>query len=106
MMIYLCLENNGFDLLAYYGKGFTKLGLKAFFGGGIYNESWKLPGFSDDFNGLQFSGGIGYNWDAVSLDLTLAIRESGDYDKLIQNNLGLNLDPVAFSSSLTLSARF
>ncbi len=100
------LTNDGYEFNAYYGTGFTKTGFKAYIGGGLFSESWEATGASESFAGLQLSGGIGYNWDVFSLDLMLAVRDSSDYDALLQDSLGLSLDPTAISSALILSARF
>ena len=94
------VDASGSDIMALFGTGFTKQGFKGYLGAGIYNESWKGPGGSLSFNGIQLNGGIGYNWDVMALDLLIGIRESGDY------NSQANADTAVVSSSFSLSVRF
>ena len=97
------IESSGIDLLAYLGTGLTGHGFKAYIGGGVFKDEIEISGLgSESFSGLQLSGGIGYNWDAVSLDLVLAIRDPSDYE----DDLNGSVDITAVSSSLLLSARF
>jgi len=96
------IESTGFDLLAYIGTGVATHGFKAYVGGGIFKEEIDFGGFSEDFSGLQLSGGFGYNWDAVSLDLILGVRDPDDYEDAIGNAF----DVAVVSSSLLFSARF
>lgn len=96
------IDNTGYDLLIYFGSGLSRTGFKAYIGGGIFTENWEDPHFNEKFNGLQINGGIGYNWDSVSLDLTVGAREPDDYDDPEFQDLG----PTVASSSLLLSARF
>jgi len=94
------VDASGTDIMALFGTGFTTQGFKGYLGAGIYNESWKGPGGSISFNGIQLNGGIGYNWEVIALDLLIGIREQSDYDSQA------NADTAVFSSSFSLSARF
>lgn len=94
------VDASGTDIMALFGSGFTTQGFKAYLGGGIYNESWKGPGGSISFNGIQLNGGIGYNWEVIALDLLIGLREPGDYDNQA------NADTAVVSGSFSLSARF
>ncbi len=100
------LDDTGIDLVIYFGTGFATQGFKAYIGGGIFNETWELSGYEEDFSGLQINGGIGYNWEPVALDFVLGIRDSRDYEDFIQRALFINVDAAAISGSLILSARF
>jgi hypothetical protein len=100
------LDDTGIDLVTYFGTGLATHGFKAYIGGGIFNETWELLGYEEDFSGLQINGGIGYNWDPVALDFVPGIRDSGDYEDFIQRALFINVDAAAISGSLILSARF
>jgi len=100
------LDNNGIDLLGYFGTGLATHGFKAYIGGGIFNETWKLSSVEEDFSGLQINGGLGYNWDVVALDFVLAIRDPGDYEEFANRVTFRSIDAVAISGSLMLSARF
>lgn len=96
------LDSSGYDLLAYIGTGLAAHGLKAYVGGGLFSEELDDGFESERFSGIQLSGGVGYNWDAVSLDLIFGFRDSSDYE-----DDGTDAtDVTAFSSSLLLSARF
>lgn len=93
------LENNGYDLAIYLGTGLATQGFKAYVGGGIFNETQEAFGFNKDFGGVQLSGGIGYNWDAIALDFILGIRDPGDYEDFV------GVDAAAVTGSLILSIR-
>ena len=97
------LELSGVDILAFYGTGLLSKGFKAYVGGGFYSETMEMDGFDEDFSGAQINGGIGYNWDAVSLELSIGIRSTGDYEDLIDDS---DTDVTAVSSALTVSYRF
>ena len=99
-------EVTGIDLVAYFGTGLATHGFKAYIGGGLYSETWSLPGVNDEkFRGVQLNGGLGYNWDVIALDLVLGVRGTSDYEELFQD-AGINTDVTAVSGSLILSARF
>jgi hypothetical protein len=93
------LESKGFDLLGYLGTGLAIHGFKAYVGGGYFSDEWELGAISERFNGLQLSGGLGYNWDYLSLDFILNIRDASDYEVF-------DIDAAAVSGSLLLSYRF
>ncbi len=96
------LDSSGYDLLAYLGTGLASHGFKAYVGGGLFKEKLDDGFDTESFSGLQLSGGIGYNWDSVSLDLIVGIRDSSDYE----DGAISAVDITAVSSSLLLSARF
>lgn len=101
------IESTGFDFLAYLGTGLAKQGFKAYIGGGFFKDEWEVFGFSETFNGLQLSGGIGYNWESVSLDFILGIRDPSDYEDFVNNIPPVtNYTATAISTSLLLSFRF
>lgn len=100
------LNDSGIDLVAYIGGGLQSTGLKAYIGGGLFSESWDYGGISDSFGGLQISGGIGYNWDSLALDLVAALREPGDYEDALLRNTGQSVNAAAASAALIFSARF
>ncbi|TKB47152.1 outer membrane beta-barrel protein [Thalassotalea mangrovi] len=94
------LENNGFDLVGYFGTGLLNEGFKAYIGGGVYRETWEVSSFDETFSGFQLNGGIGYHWPSVTLDLTLGIRSTGEYEDFAE------IDTTAMSSSLSIGYRF
>jgi len=98
----------GFDLVAHLGTGLATEGLKAYIGGGLFKSSLKITGTTIDesFTGLQLNGGIGYNWESVSLDLIIGIRDSSDYERLVNKTAGSDVTTAEVSGSLLLSARF
>ena len=101
------LESKGLDLLGYLGTGLATHGFKACIGGGFFSDKWQLGPASEAFDGLQLSGGIGYNWDSVSLDFILGIRDASDYEDLVNRAFPFNpVSAVAVSGSLLLSYRF
>lgn len=55
-----------------------------------------------DFNGLMLGGGIGYNWNPVSLEFWINFRDASDYEDFG----GGGVDVSVASGGLGLSARF
>lgn len=98
------IDDTGFDFVGYIGAGLMSEGFKIYGGGGIYTENWDTPTGDESFNGLQLSGGIGYNWKNVALDFVLSLRQKDDYEDVLVGS-GVNIDGAA-SGSLILSARF
>ncbi len=101
------LEAKGLDLVVVAGTGLATQGFKIYGGGGFFNETWTLSGFSEDenFSGFQLAGGLGYNWDVVSVDLSVAIRSASDYADFVER-LGGTGSITAVAGALTVSARF
>lgn len=99
-------ESKGLDLLAYLGTGLATHGFKAYVGGGIFSDKWEIGPYSETFNGLQLSGGIGYNWDSLALDFILGIRDASEYEDFINRGLPVNISAAAVSGTLLLSYRF
>jgi len=95
------IDSDGYDLVAYIGSGLASNGFKAYIGGGIYKEEWKLGPIRETFSGLQLNGGLGYSWESVSVDVILGLRDAGDYEDFV--NAGT---AVAVSSMFLVSARF
>ena len=98
------VDVSGYDANIYFGTGLLNDGFKAYVGGGLYNETLEIDNldFDEDFSGLQVSGGIGYNWKRVSLELAMNIRSIEDYEDFY----GADDDIIAVSSSLLFSIRF
>jgi len=96
------LDVSGVDISAYYGTGLSSKGFKAYVGAGVYSETLDLEGMEEDFSGVQLRGGFGYNWEAISLDLSVGIRSTGDYEDLADDGA----DMSAVSSALVLAFRF
>ncbi len=96
------LELSGIDVNVFYGTGLATEGFKAYVGVGFYSETLKETYYEidEDFSGVQLSGGIGYNWDSLSLELAIALRSTGDYEDLSES------DMAAAAGSLILSYRF
>ena len=99
---YSDVELTGFELSAYYGTGLATKGFKAYVGGGLYSESLEVSDFDEDFSGAHISGGFGYNWESVSLDFSIALRSTGDYEDLVDDRE----EVAAASGSLVLAYRF
>ena len=98
------IDVQGVDIVAYIGGGMMSAGFKVYGGGGYYSEDWETPGNSESFNGLQLSGGLGYNWQNAGLDFVLAFRQTSDYEDALAGT-GTGID-VAASATLVVSARF
>ena len=93
---------NALEASVLLGTGMTHTGLKAYGSLGFYNETLEYYSFEEDFSGLMFGGGVGYNWRPVALELWLNIRETSDYESFA----GSGVDIFALSAGLGLSARF
>lgn len=98
------IDDTGFDFVGYVGTGLMTEGFKIYGGGGIFTESWDTAGADQSFNGLQLSGGLGYNWEHIALDFVISFRDKSDYQDILAGT-GVNVDGAA-SGSLSLSARF
>lgn len=100
------IDSNGYDIVGYLGTGLASYGFKGYIGGGLFKDKWEIGGFSTTFDGLQLNGGLGYNWESVSLDLILGIRDADDYEDIINDAFGDNVSATAISTMILLSARF
>lgn len=103
---YSDVDAKGIDLLAYYGTGFATDGFKAYIGGGFFSEKLEGSIASETFGGIQINGGLGYNWERVSLDLSLGIRDASDYEDFVSDVNGISVSARALSGSFMLSVRF
>lgn len=85
------------------GTGLAKTGFKAYGSVGFFSETLEYSGYSDeyDFSGLMLGGGIGYNWNPVSLEFWINFRDASDYE-----DFAGGIDAAAASGGLGLSARF
>jgi hypothetical protein len=101
------LTSDSFDIIGYWGTGLQSEGFKAYIGAGIFSDTWEYDDYLEDdkFSGLAFSGGLGYNWEYVSVDLMLGARAAQDYADLIEEAGGSGTI-MAVTTSLVLSARF
>jgi hypothetical protein len=103
---YMQFDNDGVEILALFGSGLYTDGFKIYIGAGYFSEDWQLTTLSASHNGLMLSGGIGYNWKIISVDLILGLRDVSDYQDLAdQVNPFLEIDKST-STSILLSARF
>lgn len=96
------LESTGFDLMAYGGTGLSRPGFKAYGGAGIFSDKWSISGVSESFSGIQFGGGLGYNWGPVALDLAIKLRQAEKYEDFML----MNGTYLAISTNLNLSYAF
>jgi hypothetical protein len=94
---------SGYDVNAYFGNNLQSNGFKYYSGIGFYKETLGYSSGDEDIIGAQISGGIGYNWSHVSLDLTLSYRTVGDYADYFDEK---DDNVTAMSSSLTVAYRF
>lgn len=86
------------------GTGLATTGFKAYGSIGFFSETLEYSGLSEefDFSGLMLGGGIGYNWNPISLEFWINFRDSSDYEDFS----GGGVDVTAVSGGLGLSARF
>ena len=95
------VDATGADLVAYYGTGLATKGFKAYIGGGFFFETWDVSGPEADFSGFQINGGLGYNWDDISFDYIIGIRDPGESE-----DFNSNIGATVLTGSLMLSVRF
>ena len=95
---------DGWEALAYYGRGMATPGGKWYVGGGYFSEQWNDAAGSNTFNGLQLGGGFGYNWEQLAFDMLLHLRDTSDYDNYF-GAPGAEIN-TAGVLSIMLSARF
>ncbi len=86
------------------GTGLATNGFKAYGSVGFFSETLEYSGYDAefDFSGLMLGGGIGYNWNPVSLEFWVNVRDASDYEDFG----GGGVDVTAVSGGLGLSARF
>ena len=70
---------HGTDFSAVWGSNLNRNGFKWGIGGGFFNEQVSGPANSFTFNGVQLTGGLGYNWDSVSLAFWMNLRPGSAY---------------------------
>lgn len=99
---YSALESAGFDLMAYGGIGLSKPGFRGYGGAGVFSDKWSASGESESFSGIQFGGGLGYNWGPAALDFVLTLRQADKYEDLMFETGTY----FAMSGNLTISYLF
>lgn len=110
-------KSTGYDIMAYGGVGFAKSGFKGYGGVGYYSDEWSYEGdlystnqwgyyeeynYDKSFSGVQFGGGLGYNWGPVALDFVLTLRRAKPYE----SELTRPGTYIAMSGNLSLSYLF
>lgn len=108
-------QSDGYDLMLQFGTGLETAGFKGYGGLGLFKDEWSgatnYTG-SLSFGGIQFGGGLGYNWDNISLDAGLNFRKASEYSGFIESYVIANSSSsgtgsgIVMSSALTLSVRF
>lgn len=85
------------------GGGLQNKGAKIYASLGAFSETLSnTSGYEVDFSGLMLGAGIGYNWDVMSVEFWVNLRDSSDYDDFV----GPYIDATAASGGLGISARF
>lgn len=88
------------DFSALWGSNLNRNGFKWAIGGGLFNDNVSGFGNSFTFNGVQLTGGLGYNWDSVSLAFWMNLRPGSAY-----KGDGFKADSAA-NGGLELGLRF
>ncbi|MDO6618777.1 outer membrane beta-barrel protein [Shewanella sp. 6_MG-2023] len=96
------LESSGFDLMAYGGVGLAEKGFRGYGGAGFFSDEWSISNESESFSGIQFGGGLGYNWGPAALDFVLTLRQADKYEDLMFTSGTY----FAMSGNLTISYLF
>jgi len=97
------IEISGYEASAYVGNNLKSEGFKTYGGVGFYSEKMEYRRFSESFTGAHLSGGLGYNWERLSLDFTLSLRTVGDYADFSDEE---REDITALSGALIAAFRF
>lgn len=93
------IDINAFELSLLWGRGLNHYGFNWAIGGGLFTEQW-TDRSSVNFNGVQFSGGIGYNWDQVAINGWISLRDANAY------KLGRRSADAAAAAGLAIGLRF
>jgi hypothetical protein len=98
-------KSDGYDILLHFGTGLATKGFKAYGGFGLFKDKWTLSSFSESRSGIQGGGGIGYNWENISIELTINLRQVSEYEEFIERT---NSSGVGFvgSEAISMSFRF
>jgi hypothetical protein len=101
------LTSDSYDIIGYWGSGLQSEGFKAYIGAGLFSDTWEVDGYQEDenFSGVVFSGGLGYSWEYITVDLILGARQAKDYADLVEKSGSTGII-MAITTSLVLSARF
>lgn len=96
------VDSKGFDAMVYGGVGLSEKGFRGYGGGGFFSDKWSVSDESDSFSGIQFGGGLGYNWGPAALDFVLTLRQADKYEDFMFETGTY----VAMSGNLTISYLF
>jgi len=89
------------DASLIWGKNLATEGFKFYVGGGFFSEKWEAGNLlNETFSGVQLTGGIGYNFDRIALDLFVNARPGSGY-----KFQGTEADGAA-TAGLSISYRF
>ena len=99
---YNAVESEGFDLMAYGGVGLSEKGFRGYGGAGFFSDKWSAQHESESSSGLQFGGGLGYNWGPAALDFVLTLRQADKYEDFMYESGTY----IAMSGNLTISYLF
>lgn len=67
------------DFSVVWGSNLNRIGFKWGVGGGLFNERLTSFRSNETFNGVQLTGGLGYNWENVSLAFWMNLRPASAY---------------------------
>lgn len=96
------VESSGFEMMAYGGVGFAESGFRGYGGVGFFSDEWSFSSESESMSGIQFGGGLGYNWGPVALDFVLTLRQADEYEDFMYETGTY----VAMSGNLSVSYLF
>lgn len=83
------------------GTGLATEGFKAYGSIGFFDEDWEAGAETIGFSGAMLGGGIGYNWEPVSVEFWMNFRDGSDYE----DATGFG-EVAAASGGLGIAARF
>lgn len=100
---------SGFETQMMIGYGLSKPGFRIYTGPGWHREKIEVERNNDTahriFNGWGWHVGLGYQYQAVTLDLSASLRDNADYYSE-NKRIGSDKEPNAYVSNLLISYRF
>ena len=92
----------GLEIQLLGGFNLIRNGMKGYVGIGYFGETWNINNRNNqDFHGVQYIMGIGYNWKKTAIDFSGQFRQSDEYRKFFNDK-----DIPALSINVLFSYRF
>jgi len=101
---------NGFEAQLLLGSNLNGMGFKIYGLGGYFQdtveETYAGETDDEDYSGLMFGGGLGYNWNGAAIDFSIAWRQEDDYTDGDSSKTTEEPNITMMSGSLSIGLRF